>query len=97
MAREHAEIIGHYCSCVVLVFDSDRAGEQATERGIGVLLRQGLDVSVLRLPDGEDPDTFVRAHGKDGFEVVDKYTEGKINDVSAFTDFLRRNLGSSEQ
>ena len=68
MAREHAELIARYCSRVVLIFDSDKAGQSATERGIDVLLRQGLDVSVLRLPDGEDPDTFIRKYGAKEFD-----------------------------
>lgn len=68
MAQEHADLISRYCSRVVLVFDSDKAGQSATERGIDVLLRKGIDVAVLRLPDGEDPDTFVRKYGAKEFE-----------------------------
>lgn len=68
IAQEHAELISRYCSRVVLVFDSDKAGQSATERGIDVLLRKGIDVSVLRLPDGEDPDTFVLRFGAKEFE-----------------------------
>jgi len=69
MTTEHAELISRYCSRVVLVFDSDQAGQNATERGIDVLLRRGLDVAVLRLPDGEDPDTFIRKYGAKEFDA----------------------------
>lgn len=68
MTPDHAELIRRYTNRVVLIFDSDRAGEAATERGIDVLLRQGLDVSVMRLPNGEDPDTFVQKFGAKEFE-----------------------------
>lgn len=85
MSREHAELIARYCSRVVLIFDSDRAGAAATERGIDVLLRQGLDVSVLRLPDGDDPDTFVRRYGG-------KELEKRIDDSISFLEFRARAL-----
>jgi DNA primase len=85
MSRDHAELIARYCSRIVLIFDSDRAGEAATERGIDVLLRQGLDVSVLRLPDGEDPDTFVRRYGG-------KELEKRIDESISFLEFRARAL-----
>jgi DNA primase len=48
---------------VFLLYDSDKAGLQATFRSGDELLRQGVAVRVVTLPDGEDPDTFVKAHG----------------------------------
>jgi DNA primase len=85
MSREHAELISRYCSRIVLVFDSDKAGEAATERGIDVLLRQGLDISVLRLPDGEDPDTFVRRYGAKEFER-------RVDESTSFLEFKARQM-----
>ncbi len=67
MAREHTALISRFTNRVILVFDSDEAGERATERGIDVLIEGGLDVAVARLPDGEDPDTFIRKFGADEF------------------------------
>jgi DNA primase len=48
---------------VFLLYDSDKAGLQATFRSGDELLRQGVAVRVVTLPDGEDPDTFVKTHG----------------------------------
>ena len=48
---------------VFLLYDSDKAGLKATFRSGDELLRQGVSVRVVTLPEGEDPDTFVRAHG----------------------------------
>ncbi|HEY1953565.1 MAG TPA: DNA primase, partial [Gemmatimonadaceae bacterium] len=48
---------------VFLLYDSDRAGLQATFRSGDELLRQGASVRVVTLPEGEDPDTFVKNHG----------------------------------
>ncbi|MDQ3674097.1 MAG: DNA primase [Gemmatimonadota bacterium] len=48
---------------VFLLYDSDKAGLKATFRSGDELLRQGVSVRVVTLPEGEDPDTFVRGHG----------------------------------
>ena len=48
---------------VFLLYDSDKAGLKATFRSGDELLRQGVSVRVVTLPEGEDPDTFVRVHG----------------------------------
>ncbi|HET6761210.1 MAG TPA: toprim domain-containing protein, partial [Gemmatimonadaceae bacterium] len=65
---------------VFLLYDSDKAGLQATFRSGDELLRQGVSVRVVTLPEGEDPDTFVRTHGasaltphlKDAVDVFDR-------------------------
>ena len=84
-AHLHADLIARYTSRVILVFDSDAAGQSATERGIDVLLRKGIDVSVLRLPDGEDPDTFVRKFGAKEFER-------RIGESVSFLEFKARGM-----
>jgi DNA primase len=48
---------------VFLLYDSDKPGLQATFRSGDELLRQGMSVRVVTLPEGEDPDTFVKTHG----------------------------------
>jgi DNA primase len=65
---------------VFLLYDSDKAGLQATFRSGDELLRQGVSVRVVTLPEGEDPDTFVKAHGaaaltarlKDAIDVFER-------------------------
>jgi DNA primase len=65
---------------VFLLYDSDKAGLQATFRSGDELLRQGVSVRVVTLPEGEDPDTFVKKHGasaltphlKDAVDVFDR-------------------------
>ena len=83
IAREHASLVSRYTTRAVLVFDSDTAGERATERGIDVLIKGGIDVAVARLPDGEDPDTFVQKFGVDEFR-------NRIRDARSFLEFLAR-------
>jgi DNA primase len=54
---------------IFLLYDSDRAGLKATFRAGDELLRHGASVRVVTFPEGEDPDTFVRAHGRDRMEA----------------------------
>ncbi|HJQ20977.1 MAG TPA: DNA primase [Gemmatimonadaceae bacterium] len=64
-----AELIRRYTTNVFLLYDSDKAGLKATFRAGDVLLRQGCAVQVVTLPDGEDPDTFVRRFGREKLEA----------------------------
>jgi DNA primase len=63
LTEEQATLLARYTKTVYLLYDSDQAGLKATFRAGDELLRQGVAVQVVTLPDGEDPDTFVRAHG----------------------------------
>lgn len=53
---------------IVLVNDADLAGIAATNRAIDLLLEREMNVSTLLLPEGEDPDSFVKTHGPEGFK-----------------------------
>ena len=63
LTEEQATLLARYTKTVYLLYDSDQAGLKATFRAGDELLRQGVAVQVVTLPEGEDPDTFVRAHG----------------------------------
>src|SRR2546423_1348792 len=63
LTEEQAKMIRRYTDRVYLLYDSDKAGLKATFRSGDELLRQGASVQVVTLPEGEDPDTFVRTHG----------------------------------
>ena len=62
LTEEQARLLGRYARHVVLLYDADEAGIAAARRAIPILLRQGLNVSVVLLPEGEDPDSFARQH-----------------------------------
>ncbi|MBE3563031.1 MAG: DNA primase [Hydrogenibacillus schlegelii] len=64
-----AELLGRYAERVILAFDGDEAGERSAERAAPILLQRGLDVKVARLPEGLDPDAYVRAYGIDAFRL----------------------------
>ncbi len=52
---------------ITLLYDGDEAGLHATQRGIDMLLAEGMNVKVLIFPDGDDPDSFARKHTADKF------------------------------
>ena len=67
LTGEQASLIRRYVSSVVVVFDGDRAGIRAALRSIGILTSAGLSVRALALPDGQDPDDYIRSEGREAF------------------------------
>jgi DNA primase len=67
---DHARALRRLVRGVALTYDGDAAGQQAMLRSLGVLLAEGLDVVVVDLPAGDDPDTLVRRAGVDGWCTV---------------------------
>lgn len=70
MTDAHAALLRRYTDRVVLVFDSDEAGQRAAERAISVALTSGLDVQLARVPEGKDPCDYVLVAGRDAFGAV---------------------------
>lgn len=66
LTQEQARIIKRYASEAVICYDSDEAGQKATQRAIPILKDVGLRVKVVTVPGGKDPDEFMRNYGKDG-------------------------------
>ncbi len=69
LTDEQAELLVRFVKEVFLLYDSDEAGQKATFRSGLELLRHKAAVRVVSLPSGEDPDTFVRSHGRAGLET----------------------------
>lgn len=68
--EEHMHVLRRYADSAILVFDPDRAGQDAAIRTAGVFMDAGLAVRVAKLPTGKDPDLFIREGGKDAFQNV---------------------------
>ncbi len=69
--RQHSEMLFRVVPNIVFCFDGDRAGRQAAWRALQAtlpVLEDGRDAHFLFLPDGEDPDSYVKTHGKAGFD-----------------------------
>ena len=67
LTADHIQVLRRFASKVVLLFDPDAAGVRAALRGLDLFVNSGLGVKVVTLPDGEDPDTYVRKEGPDSF------------------------------
>ncbi len=70
LADGQADLLGRFTKHAVLLYDSDGPGQKATFRAADILLAKGFEVRVVTLPEGEDPDTFVRAKGRGGIESL---------------------------
>ncbi|WP_432646070.1 DNA primase [Mitsuokella sp.] len=70
---EHAKKLLHYAPEICFCYDSDEAGQKATIRALSIVRDTGAVVRVIVVPDGKDPDEFIRKHGADAFrELVSK-------------------------
>jgi len=81
LTEHHVGLLKGVVKEVVLVFDGDAAGGAATERSIGLFLDAGMRVRVVTLPEGEDPDSFLRQHT--GEELL-QY----VGEAVSFIDYL---------
>ena len=72
LTSSHVRLLKGYASRMVLVFDSDDAGINAAARGVELFMKEGVDVRILVLPEGQDPDSFVSRFGKEAFEDAAK-------------------------
>ncbi|OEU79458.1 MAG: DNA primase [Desulfobacterales bacterium C00003060] len=67
LTRQHVRIMKGYASRICLVFDSDEPGIKAAERSLSLFLEEKVDASILILPEGKDPDSYVFDVGADRF------------------------------
>lgn len=67
---EQARLLSRYTKKVILSYDSDEAGQRATEKAIALLEEVGLEVTVLRVEGAKDPDEYIRARGADNFRAL---------------------------
>lgn len=70
LSEEQALLLRRHTAQVVIAFDADAAGAQATLRGLEIFRRLGCDVRVAVVPEGKDPDEFLRARGGAAFGAV---------------------------
>ncbi len=85
LTEEQIRLLGRYAPAVVIVYDADSAGSAAALRGVELILEKGLDVKIAQLPEGEDPDSFVRNQGKEAFLDL-------IDDSTSFINFKASEL-----
>ncbi len=70
LTKDHARILKRYAEKIYISYDGDVAGKNATLRGLEILQAEGLEVKVVSLPDGEDPDEVILKRGQAGYKKL---------------------------
>ena len=90
---EQIRLIRKFTNNVTIIYDGDAAGIKAALRGIGLVLKEGLNVKVVLLPEGQDPDDFARRHTLE--QVQDHIAQNEQDFISFKTDLLLGEAGSN--
>ncbi len=93
LTQQQTQQLRRFASKAVLCYDPDSAGQTAAERSSELLVGEGFDVNVVRLPDGQDPDTFVQKRGREALVQALKssrpYLEFLLDRSAAGRDLTR--------
>ena len=81
LTTEQIRLLGRFTKNITVIYDGDPAGIHASLRGIDMILKEGMNVRVVLLPEPEDPDSFARAHTAD---EVQEYIRANEQDFLAF-------------
>jgi DNA primase len=91
LTPEQIRLIRRYAGRITVLYDSDPAGVKAAMRGLDLILEENMDVQLALLPEGEDPDSFVRKNGMSGFN---EYIKTNSKDFVLFkTNLLLKEAG----
>jgi len=87
LTEEQVQLLSRYTRNIIVMFDSDNAGQNAALKSIETLLKQDFEVKILSLPEGEDPDSYVNQYGKTQFiENLEKAQDFLTYQTSSFKD-----------
>ena len=78
LTEEQAALLSKYTDQVVLIYDGDNAGQNATKRAIPILEKAGIQVKVLQLRDAKDPDEFLKKFGADRFRLLLEESSNRV-------------------
>ena len=85
------KLLHRFTENITVLYDGDSAGIKASLRGIDMLLAEGLNIKVLLLPDGDDPDSFARKHNKE--EYQEYINSHQVDFIKFKTDLLMKDAG----
>ncbi|MCD8318157.1 MAG: DNA primase [Paraprevotella sp.] len=86
LTSEQIRMIHRFTDNITVLYDGDAAGIKASERGIDMLLAEGMNVKLLLLPDGDDPDSFARKHNATEYQAY--LNEHQVDFIKYKTDLL---------
>ncbi len=78
LTEDGASLLSRYTDQVVLIYDGDDAGQNATQRAIPILEKAGLKVKVLKMRDAKDPDEFLKKYGADRFRLLLEESSNRV-------------------
>lgn len=96
LTQEQALLMKRYADEVIICYDSDEAGQKATARAINILRNAGLNIKIIKIPQGKDPDEFLRGKGENGHDAFKNVIEGSGNDVEYRLNKLRSGYNLKE-
>jgi DNA primase len=83
LTPQHGRLLRRFADAVAVNFDQDDAGRKAARRSIDLLIEEGLRVTVVELPEGHDPDSFLKAEGAEAYRA-------RLDEAPAWMDWLIR-------
>jgi DNA primase len=83
LTPQHGKLLRRFADAVAVNFDQDDAGRKAARRSIDLLIEEGLRVTVVELPEGHDPDSFLKAEGAEAYR-------GRLDEAPTWMDWLIR-------
>lgn len=86
LTTNQIQMIHRFTDNITVLYDGDAAGIKASERGIDMLLAEGMNVKLLLLPDGDDPDSFARKHNATEYQAYLK--DHQVDFIKFKTDLL---------
>lgn len=89
---EQIKLIKRFTPNITIIYDGDQAGIKASFRGINMVLEEGMNLKVLALPEGEDPDSFAR--GKSATELREHIAKHQTDFIRFKTEILLRQAGN---
>ena len=89
---EQVRLIKKFTNNITIIYDGDGAGIKAALRGIGLVLKEGMNVKIVLLPDGQDPDDFAKRHSLE--QVQDHIAQNEQDFINFKTDLLLGEAGN---
>jgi len=81
LTEPQVKLLSRFTRRIIVNYDPDTAGQAATERSLTLLLEQGVEVRVLALPGGKDPDSFIKSEGAAAYTKL-------LNEAPPYVDYL---------
>ena len=90
LSKDQINIIRRLSKNITVIYDSDKAGINATERSVDMILEQGMNINIVLLPENEDPDSF--AKNKNESEILNFLNENSVDFIEFKANILNKTL-----